>query len=407
LTPRPDELAAELYLEEDISPAAPYQPVSAPQVVLVTGATGFLGAFVVRDLLRMTGATIYCLVRAQDADAARQRLAANFAHYRIEHPELTSRVVVVTGNAELPRLGIDDPVYEWLATHVDTIYHLAASVSFMPGYEQLKAINVTGLKHVLRLACARRTKIVHYTSTYAVFNSDAYALAQRVHETRLVGSSEGFPRGYDRSKWVAEKLVELAQQRGLPVTMYRAGFISGDTRTGIHNKMDPVAQMLAVCLCTGHAFHLDVHLHLTPVDFCSRALVKISLHAGSENRIFHLVQPAPIPTRRLLDWMIEEGVNLKLVPYAAWYEQLRIVCRKYPQFIPAFYLSSREQTRAFGEGENLSSLYFDTINVDQILPPEERCPAMEPPLLRRYLDYIASPDRGYEVVVRRREGRAS
>ncbi|MDP2313844.1 MAG: thioester reductase domain-containing protein [Pseudomonadota bacterium] len=402
MTSPPDNLAAELALDDDLGPTSPYRAVSEPQVVFLTGGTGFLGAFVLHDLLRYTRATIHCLVRAKDADTGRQRLAANLAHYQLVHPDIASRVVAVPGSMEMPGLGIDEPTYDWLAEQVDTVYHLAADVSFMPGYEQLRASNVTGLIHVLRFACERRTKNVHYTSTYAVFNSDAYTLARRVHETRLAGTSAGFHRGYDRTKWVAEHLVGLMQERGLPVALYRAGFISGDTRTGIHNKMDPVAQMLAVALCTGYAIRVEALLHLTPVDYASRALVKLSLLREAENQIFHLVQGQPKSAIQILDWMVDEGYGVKMVEFAEWYEQLKLLCRRYPQFIPAFYLSSRGEAKAFGEGENISGLYFDATNVERLLPADERCPSLDTPLLRRYFDYIASPDRGYQVVVRGR-----
>lgn len=396
-----DDLAAELVLADDVAPAAPYHRVDAPAHVLLTGGTGFLGAFVIVELLRQTRATIHCLVRAADGEAARHRLLDNFAHYRLDVPELAARVVAVPGSLEQPGLGLDPATYDDLAARVDTVYHLAADVSFMPAYEQLKATNVTGLEHVLRFACARRTKAVHYSSTYAVFNSDAYALARRVYETPLTGTSAGFQRGYDRSKWVAEHLVGLARARGLPITTYRAGFVSGDSRTGIHNKMDPMAQMVAVALCTGVAFRPEALLHLTPVDFASRALVELSLAPAAEHGIFHLVQGQPLSAAALLDWMIDEGWGVQLVDYEAWYEQLKALCRRDRRFIPAFYLSSRGEATAFGEGENISSLQFDASNVERLLPPEHHCPRLEPPLLRRYLDYIASPERGYQLVARR------
>ena len=398
----PDDLAAQASLDDDIAPAAPHRAVDAPRVVLVTGGTGFLGAFVIRDLLRHTRAAVHCLVRAPDADAARRRLADNFAHYQLAHPEFDARVVAVPGDIEHPTLGLDEDAYAWLAQHADAVYHLAADVSFMLGYEQLEATNVGGLKHVLRFACARRTKAVHYASTYAVFNADAYALAERVYEHRLAGSSAGFRRGYDQSKWVAEHVVGLAQQRGIPVTTYRPGFVSGDTRTGIHNKMDPVAQMLAVILCTGLAFPLEVLLHLTPVDYCSRALVSLSLLPEAEGQIFHLVQGQPPTAEYLLDWMDAEGFGVRLVEFPDWFARLKTLCRRYPQFVPAFYLCSRDEARAFGEDENISALQFDASHVERLLPPTERCPPIDGPLLRRYFDYIASPERGYQVLVRGR-----
>lgn len=407
MSDRLEDIAAELVFDDALTPAAPYRPVDEPQHVLLTGATGFLGAFVLIDLLRYTQATIYCVVRAKDADAARQRIDENLAHYQLAHPALDARVVAVVGSVEQARLGLDEESYRALAARVDTVYHLAASVSFMPSYEQLKSINVTGLEHVLRFACEQRTKSVHYTSTYAVFNSDAYALARRVYEHKLAGTSVGFHRGYDRSKWVAEQIVTAVQARGLPITVYRAGFISADTRTGIHNKMDPVAQMFAVCLCTGFAFPLDVLLHLTPVDYCSRALVKLSLQRAAENQIFHLVQDRPLKAAQVLLAMLSEGYAIQVVDYPRWYAALRQLCQRYPQFVPAFYLCSREEAKAFGEGENLSMLQFDSSNVERLLPASERCPALDPALLRRYFDYIASPARGYEIASRRHSGSAS
>lgn len=398
---RVDALASEIVLDADIVPATTWVPVTTPAAVLVTGGTGFLGAFVISDLLRFTQAHVYCLVRANDAASARARLVDNLTRYGLLHRDLESRVTAVAGDVAHPRFNLDVPTYDWLAEHVDSIYHLAASVSFMPGYEQLKATNVDGLRHVLRLAAARRTKSVHYSSTYAVFNSDAYALAETVYETPLAGTSDGFGRGYDRSKWVAEHIVRIARDRGIPVSIYRAGFISGDTYTGVHNKMDPVAQMFAVGLCTGKVFPIDALLHLTPVDFCSAALVRLSLNPDTLNQIFHLVQEQPLTCMQVLSWLEGDGFDLTYVDFPEWYDHLKILSQRHPAFIPVFYLCSLQKEQAFGDGENISSLQFDTTNVRRYLDPAYHCPGLHDGLLRRYFDYIASPDRGYQVLAKR------
>jgi thioester reductase-like protein len=401
MSTRVDALASEITLDADIVPATTWAPLTAPAAVLVTGGTGFLGAFVISDLLRLTQAHVYCLVRADDAGAATARLMDNLARYGLRHRDLDARVTAIAGDVAQARFGLDDPTYDWLAEHVDSIYHLAASVSFMPGYTQLKATNVDGLRHVLRLAAARRTKSVHYSSTYAVFNSDAYALAQTVYETPLVGTSDGFDRGYDRSKWVAEQIVRIARDRGIPVSIYRAGFISGDTYTGVHNKMDPVAQMFAVVLCTGKAFPIEALLHLTPVDFCSAALVRLSVTPGTINQIFHLVQERPLSCVQALRWLEGEGFDLTYVDFPEWYGHLKILSQTHPAFMPVFYLCSLRKEKAFGDGENISSLQFDTTNVRRYLDPAYHCPGLHDGLLRRYFDYIANPARGYQVLPKR------
>lgn len=394
------DLARETHLDASIVPPGPFQHSGRPANVFLTGGTGFLGAYVIADLLRLTTANVYCLVRANDAEAGKRRLLDNMAHYAIAHPEAESRIVAVPGDIERPRFGLDEVTYDWLAAHVDSIYHLAASVSFMPGYEQMKAINVTGLTHVLRLACDRRTKIVHYTSTYAVFNADAYTMAARVYETRLTGSGDGFIRGYDRSKWVAEQIVRVAQERGVPVNIYRAGFISGDCATGIHNKMDPVAQVFAVALCTGYAFPINALLHLTPVDYCSEALIRLSLNPETTNGIFHLVQEHPLRALDIVEWLADEGYRLRIVEFPEWFEQLKQLCKRHPQFIPVLYLFSLKEATPFGEGENISGLQFDASNVHRHLGAAYHCPKLQSALLRRYFQYITSAERGYQVMPR-------
>jgi thioester reductase-like protein len=396
----PDDLASEIQLDADITASGDFQHGGRPDVVFLTGGTGFLGAFVIADLIRLTKARLYCLVRAEDAAAGKRRLVENLARYGLGGSEIESRLSAVAGDIERPVFGLDVQTYDWLAEHVDAIYHLAASVSFMPGYEQMKATNITGLAHVLRFACARRTKIVHYTSTYAVFNAEAYTLADTVYETPLTGSSAGFGRGYDRSKWVAEHIIRLAQDRGVPVSIYRAGYISGDTSSGVHNKMDPVAQMFAVALCTGYAFPIDALLHLTPVDFCSTALVRLSLNPETTNQIFHLVQESPLSCVQIVDWLEDEGYVLKYVALQEWYEHLKDLCRTNSFFVPAMYLFSRQEGKPFGEDENISSLRFDAGNLHRHLEPVYHCPTLHSSLLRRYFDYIASPERGYQVLPR-------
>lgn len=393
-----EEIAAEITLDGDIVPSGDYKNVAAPKTVLLTGGTGFLGAFVIADLLRLTQARIYCLVRADSAAAAMQRLLDNLAYYGLSTETAESRLFAVAGDLEQPELGLDFETHSFLAEHVDTIYHMAASVSFMSGYEKIRDINVNALKHVLRLACLRKTKAVHYVSTYAVFNSDAYTLAETVYETDLAGCGTGFIRGYDQSKWVAEKICQLARDRGIPINIYRAGFISGDSFSGTHNKMDPIALLFAVVLNNRSAFEIDLLLHLTPVDYCSLAMVKLSLNPDAQNKTFHLVQEHPINCMDLLNWLREEDHEIEFVAFADWYDRLKALCRRKPGFFPVLYLFSLKENQSFGDGENISSLRFDSENVKRYLDPIYQCPKLERTILRRYFDYISAPEREYQAL---------
>ena len=385
-----ENLSPEGLLDSGIVPTGAFRPTRDPQIIFLTGATGFLGAYVLCDLLRLTRADIYCLIRAESAAAAKQRVLDNLAYYGLQPKDFESRVICLRGDLEQPNFNLSPEVLAWLGEHVDTIYHLAASVSFMSTYEQAKPINVTALQRLLRLACVHHTKAVHYSSTYAVFNAEAYSLAHTVYETELTGSDAGFGRGYDLSKWVAEKVCYEAQSRGIPVTVYRTGFISGDTRTGIHNKMDPISLTLAAVLRTGYTLNLANYLHLTPVDFCSQALVRLSLNPATTHRIFHLVQDHPLTGNQITAWLQEEGYRLELVSFEEWRRHLKEAARQHPEFMPLVYLFSVSESQVFGEGENIATLHFDSTNVRDLLDPIYHCPRLERSLLARYVDYILS-----------------
>ncbi|MGG8687940.1 SDR family oxidoreductase [Streptomyces lividans] len=87
------------------------------------------------------------------------------------------------------------------------------------------------MEEVLRLAARHRTVPVHYVSTVGVFDGGAEpGVPLRV--TDPTGPAESLPSGYLRSKWVAEQVIEVARDRGLPVSVYRVDVISGDRVNG-------------------------------------------------------------------------------------------------------------------------------------------------------------------------------
>src|SRR5262249_17249187 len=136
--------------------------------ILLTGATGFLGAFLLDELLRETDAQIVCLVRANDADQGRERIAHNLQQYGLDHPDFEQRVVAVPGNLEQPLLGLSSVEFDRLAEEIDVIYHNGAVVNLIYPYSQLRAANVGGTREILRLATKVRPKPMHYVSTFMV-----------------------------------------------------------------------------------------------------------------------------------------------------------------------------------------------------------------------------------------------
>jgi thioester reductase-like protein len=312
-----DSLAGEVVLDSEITPAAaaPVSPAE-PERIFLTGATGFLGAFLLRDLLRQTQAEIFCLVRSATVEEGRSRLRENLRAYGLWDEGPDERIVAVPGDLSRPLLGLSQQQFDQLAAGTDVVFHNGALVNALSPYEALKAANVLGTREVLRLACRSRTKPVHYVSTVSVFDlasrRGAAILEQDSldHGGRLVG-------GYAQSKWVSEKLVALARDRGLPVAIYRPGRIVG-AATGAWDAGDFLWGLIRASVELGLAPDVDVPVEVVPVDYVSAAAVRLSRRPESLGQAFHLVNPAVGRLGDLLDGIRAFGYPLREVPYPEW-----------------------------------------------------------------------------------------
>src|SRR5207244_4610957 len=120
--------------------------------------TGFLGVYLLKELLRRTRATIHCHVRAANPRAGLDRIRSAMQARSLWEDDDAGRIVPACGDLGDPRLGLDDAHYAELVERVDTIVHNGAVVNFTPPYASLRTVNVRGTQDVLRLACAGRAK---------------------------------------------------------------------------------------------------------------------------------------------------------------------------------------------------------------------------------------------------------
>jgi thioester reductase-like protein len=316
-------LQAEAVLDPSIRPDnLPAYKFSEPKNIFLTGVTGFLGAFLVWELLHQTQANIYCLVRADDHQFATARIRNNFKRYAIWDRSFASRIIPVIGDLSKPLLGLNQEAFQTLARAIDTIYHSAAMLNYVYPYSAAKATNVLGTQEVLRLASQTKVKPVHYVSSVAVFESLAYA-GKVVREQDSFDHWSGIYLGYSQTKWVAEKLVKIAQERGLPVTIHRPPLIAGHSQTGVFNKDDLICLMLKGCIQMGSFPDLDYMLDMSPVDYVSKAIVYISQQPQSLGKAFNLQHPQPIHLSEIVNWLHDVGYGIKKLPYEQWQEELK------------------------------------------------------------------------------------
>jgi len=315
------DLNAEAVLDSTIQP--PTVSVKAlPKSIFLSGATGFLGAYLLYELLVQTTANIYCLVRAENADEGQKRLQSKLESYFIWNETFRSRIIPIIGELSQPLLALSEQQFQDLANQIDVIYHNGALVNFVYPYHTLKATNVLGTQEILRLASHTKIKPVHYVSTLSVFDSSGYFDGRIIRETDALNDSEGLFFGYAQSKWVAEKLVMAARERGLPVCIYRPGTIVGHSQTNIWNPDDFIFRMIKGCIQLGKWPDLNITLHLTPVDYVSQAIVHLSQQPESLGKAFHLLNSHHLQASQLFDWINSFGYPIQQTPYHKWQTEL-------------------------------------------------------------------------------------
>jgi thioester reductase-like protein len=311
-----ERMDRDAHLDPAIVPASPAGPTSREGVFL-TGATGFLGAFLLHEIAGAYDGPIDCLVRAPTVEVGQQRIREQLARFGIPAARIEPKLGVVTGDLALPRFGLSGEAFEGLARRTDVLFHCGAAVHFYHNYEHLCDANVGGTREVIRLACAGRVKPIHYVSTLAAVDTHASA-GGHVTESWCPAPQDPPLTGYAQSKWVGERLLAQAGERGVPVAVYRCDDISGHSRSGAWNRTDFLWQWVRACAALGRAPDVEMPLYMIPVDAVSRAVVGIARHRSACGETFHLRNPRPCSWRDLLDGLAACGHPLERIPYEAW-----------------------------------------------------------------------------------------
>jgi thioester reductase-like protein len=243
--------------------------------VLLTGATGFLGPFLLRSLLDQTSAVYTVLMRGTDPSAARKRLttaleAAGLYDLRTAET-FDARVRVICGDLASQRLGLSDPGWVQLAETIDTIIHNGAWVDYVLDYDALRPANVEGTRELLRLACASRRKQFHFISSTTIFGwSDKRNLLERDSNPEMAG----LDFGYAQTKWVSEQLVLQAREQGIDAQIYRPAFLTAST-AGFGHSTDIVVRLLSFMIKYGVSFSTDIQLSFMPVDIAAHNIAAV------------------------------------------------------------------------------------------------------------------------------------
>ena len=287
--------------------------------VLLTGATGFIGRFFLRDLLlQKSDLVVNCIVRADNVEHGFERLRAALKQAEIWEEAFAPRIRPVIGDITEARFGLNETDYDNLSHRIDSVYHLAGDLSLASSYAAIRKINTFSVRNVLELCLSGRYKHLFYASTMGVFPQYFCAFAREFSGTRiehqmqpdLASMKRVFPLGllgYPWSKLVAEQSLLFAHQTGLPVAIFRLPRTS-QASTGFAQPND----------ITVRIFSAVVDIEMMPpgftiqqsneaVDVLSEICTAISLNPRRRFTVYHCCNPQPAlhelePADFGLDW---------------------------------------------------------------------------------------------------------
>ncbi|MCP4155302.1 MAG: NAD-dependent epimerase/dehydratase family protein, partial [bacterium] len=292
------------------------------QRILVTGGTGFLGVYIVQQLIEETEATLYLLVRGATPGAARDRMKKKSAFYLGEafwetHKE---RLEVVHGNLRADDLGITPDRYRYFAGKLDAIIHSAANVKHVGLYEESYQDNVAATVRLMDLAHTGSPADFHYISTMNVGDvnmpgKETVVFTEYSHE---LGQETG--NVYTKSKLEAEKEVLAYRKKGLNISICRMGNLVSHTQTGVFQEnieensfFSNLRKTIAVGVVPRFEDDDEGEVDISFIDYSARAVVLLATRANLKNETYNLHSPYTLTWKGFMEFMSGVGIKVEWI----------------------------------------------------------------------------------------------
>jgi thioester reductase-like protein len=331
--------------------------------ILLTGATGYVGSNLLRQLLRGTpnteknhqrATTVVCLSRVPAKNqeefspedpfgteqvienAGLERLKDSCMKHGVTDitQEEWDKVRVFAGDVAQDKLGLAEADYQFLSGAIDVVVHSAAFVNLAFPYEVLVHANVLGTANVIDFARAGKVKPIHYISSNGIFPEEGPVSTETVFKETDTPPHELLKTGYGQTKWVAEQLIYRAFEQGLLGGVYRLGNVGGPlgvSKNGSQavlptgwNASDSNLLFLKACLSRGAVPASEQQteqwkMEFTPVDFIAEFVTNCVFDLRFANcKTFHLINPSTLPLSMIHTIFEKLGYKLQRQNVQTW-----------------------------------------------------------------------------------------
>lgn len=298
-----DTLRRFVHATVSADPPAPAIPANEIREVLLTGATGFIGRFFLRELLRQKAELrVHCIVRADSVAHGRERIRAALEQAEAWDDSFGPRIEVEVGDIGQAQCGLTTERFEGLCQRIDAVYHLAADINLLSSYLDIRKVNTFGVRNVLEICLRGRFKHLFYASTMGVFPQYFCGFANEFKDHRidhqmqpdLAAMKTTFPLGllgYPWSKLVSEQALRFAQQTGMPLAILRLPQTNLSSE-GYSPANDLGVRMFgAAAQCETLPEGFTFRVSNEAVDTLSRVCAAISLNEKRRFTIYHCCNP--------------------------------------------------------------------------------------------------------------------
>lgn len=284
--------------------------------ILITGATGFLGAHITYELIRSSECRIYLLVRGKTDDNAELKLQKKFSYYFGEdfYGNYSHRLFPVSGDITKNRLGIPQKRYDRLCEKVDAVIHSAANVKHYGIYEDFYLTNVVGTRNLLSFCLWGREKDFHHISTLSIGllpNSSGASIFTE-YDVGQNKPSE-ISNVYIKTKQEAEDLALSYRKEGVNVSIYRVGNLVAHSENGKFQENieeNSFYAKLKAIITLGMIPETDTILpDLTFIDQAAKAIVTL---LSLKNQTFHVFNSESVHVQDIVGYLRDAKINLKL-----------------------------------------------------------------------------------------------
>ena len=297
--------------------------------IFLTGATGFLGAYVLHDaLMRDSPCHVYAHVRATSNLKGLERLRQTCTAYGLwkEWWASEGNLEVVTGDLKEPMLGMSNSDIKKITENADIVIHNGAQVHWLHPYEGLKAANVQSTVECIKLCNTGKPKRLAFVSSTSVLDSEHFVQESEqghfvMESDDLSRSRQGLSNGYGQTKWVSEQIIREACKRGLNAVIVRPGYVMGDPKLGTSNTDDFLIRMLKGCIQVGTRPNIENTINMVPVTRVARIVNSVASY-GDPGQVSHVDARPRLTFNQFLASLDKYGYVVPMEPHHEWKQKV-------------------------------------------------------------------------------------